>query len=844
MFNRFKSKIRGISIGVALFLVALVSFQIGRHSESGSKRSGFRHFPSSNDNSENWTEGLIKKELRSSSIFDDVFLNFTSIKIRDNHVTVIANTGMLAQKSGAKTYSQVYKKRDHYDVILRNSKSFIESLDGIRTVSVLDEWNTGSTNLRDLLKNDAKPKSETMLDGRFSVALENPEWQAFIDKPEPLVRAYSSEGLWSKDFRNILGNFHGEAADRFQQLLSEQLFFTLHARKNEPFRTPLEATGYKAFWAEEYWWRLPKDINSFERNEWVNSEKEAYLRLAAEIESKANFYIEFQSVIKLPNPIEYEFKRESIPFHRPSYNDKGEPWVSGPNITLGFSPADFKTNSFGPDSSSPHNFANYSPRIVHPEYGRMIFQSLRIKPDAAKDMLRESPEAKYLHFNVVLRTNSNDWPNCKLSSLYFPPVDSDKFLKIDNAIITIEPSIYTNSKSERETEVDIVYSRMDGSPAVLEVTEEIEDSHYQIGEGVQSQSPSLIKEADLELFSFTDGEESFIKACKDGDINTVELMLENGVVSRRNFFEYGWYALRASFEVKDPSLSLFLLKKGFPVIGPWDNPIAEHAKKNGVPGAVSAYRKHRTYPALYYLVRDRDLEDYKDDQIPLFKELALRVIQETTYADAKWGAVAALLEGGTFSPNNGLASWMLGELFMNLGKEAIALGPQYFYWVDKQTWGSYYNSEDYCVNPYSGGLDFILGRTDNLWQKEYLNFTPQLADSVIMTCRSQLNTPGGIATGGKLPLEQVFDREYLMELLIKHGADIDLKLADGNTLLTKYALGRSLSGSTEAEVKALLKFGANPTISNAEGKTPIQISLEQGETELAKLISENMKNIK
>jgi len=72
-----------------------------------------------------------------------------------------------------------------------------------------------------------------------------------------------------------------------------------------------------------------------------------------------------------------------------------------------------------------------------------------------------------------------------------------------------------------------------------------------------------------------------------------------------------------------------------------------------------------------------------------------------------------------------------------------------------------------------------------------------------------------------------------VELLIKHGADVNAKTNDGLTPLHAAAY----NGHVEV-VKLLLERGADPTVRGTDGKTPLDVAGEKGQGDAARIIEE------
>ena len=82
-----------------------------------------------------------------------------------------------------------------------------------------------------------------------------------------------------------------------------------------------------------------------------------------------------------------------------------------------------------------------------------------------------------------------------------------------------------------------------------------------------------------------------------------------------------------------------------------------------------------------------------------------------------------------------------------------------------------------------------------------------------------------------------FGDSTMVRELIALGADVNARRADGNTPLHQACV--ALVDRTELErlVRTLLDAGADPTLANDASKTPRDLALEEGRTELAELLS-------
>ena len=97
---------------------------------------------------------------------------------------------------------------------------------------------------------------------------------------------------------------------------------------------------------------------------------------------------------------------------------------------------------------------------------------------------------------------------------------------------------------------------------------------------------------------------------------------------------------------------------------------------------------------------------------------------------------------------------------------------------------------------------------------------------------------------GRTPLHAALDGGYsdyffdTIQLLLAHGADVDTL---DNRHLTPLHTISSLSGSIRA-AKLLLEHGANVHIQNSDGETPVQIASSMGNEGLMRLFSEHLRS--
>jgi len=90
-----------------------------------------------------------------------------------------------------------------------------------------------------------------------------------------------------------------------------------------------------------------------------------------------------------------------------------------------------------------------------------------------------------------------------------------------------------------------------------------------------------------------------------------------------------------------------------------------------------------------------------------------------------------------------------------------------------------------------------------------------------------------------LMLATEYGKENIVELLIKHGAQIDSTDRNGNTALinaTKYPNGIAI-------VNRLLRIGANVNASNCDGVTPLMVGVKSGSEEMVRTILDNRPNL-
>ena len=80
------------------------------------------------------------------------------------------------------------------------------------------------------------------------------------------------------------------------------------------------------------------------------------------------------------------------------------------------------------------------------------------------------------------------------------------------------------------------------------------------------------------------------------------------------------------------------------------------------------------------------------------------------------------------------------------------------------------------------------------------------------------------------------ERAFLVDLLIRHGADVNAPNREGSTPLHVAASSRlALEGTI---VRLLLRHGANLEATDSKGQTPLDVASSEGNTWIAKVLSD------